>query len=104
MVSEMTSDLQWKHVFYCKLYVLFGLFFEPAQIFNNTTTAFRFSGCAYVATMQIQPMVHIYLVLFRHYLFELSFHRDHIFTHGKLSAIGHAKYMRINGDCWPVER
>jgi len=66
---------------------LVSFIFKLTQVFDNTTTTFRFTGGTHVAAMKNQPEVHIYFELGRYHFFEFFLDLNHIFTHGKLSAI-----------------
>jgi len=80
---------------------LLSLVFKLTQVFNNTTTTLRLTGCAHVAAMQNQPVVDINFELFWHYFFELFLNLNHIFTHSELGAIRYTIDVCVDSDCRP---
>ena len=85
------------------LSLLFSLFLELAQIFNQAGATARFAGDAGITAVQNKPVMHIQLEFCRDMLEQFLLHLVDILTGGKTGAVGNAENMGIYGYGGPAE-
>ncbi len=85
------------------LSLLFSLFLELTQVFNQAGATARFTSDAGIAAVENKPVMHIQLEFRRDMLEQFLLHFVDILAGGKTGAVGNAENMGIHGYGGPAE-